>query len=227
MIKSIIQKQLIKPIYSLSRRTVFKFKQLPNNNNISKYYTTQTNINKQLLNSTSPTSSPTSTSTSTSTANININHINMSTTNYKGSELELECINTIRAVSADMVQTANSGHPGAPMGCAPIAYLLWNEIMNYSPKSPKWINRDRFVLSNGHACALQYVMLHLTGYADSKINDLKQFRQLGSTTPGHPECFVTSGTFYVLYIQQTENWIRNWETSTRLPSSVFRHCRSS
>ena len=121
-------------------------------------------------------------------------------TDYKGSTLELECINTIRAVSADMVQTANSGHPGAPMGCAPIAYLLWNEIMKYSAQSPKWINRDRFVLSNGHACALQYVMLHLTGYADSKISDLKQFRQLGSTTPGHPESFVTAGTFSRFYI---------------------------
>mmetsp|Transcript_2411 Transcript_2411/g.2793 ORF Transcript_2411/g.2793 Transcript_2411/m.2793 type:complete len:695 (+) Transcript_2411:226-2310(+) len=112
---------------------------------------------------------------------------------YQGTDLELECINTIRAVSADCVQTSNSGHPGAPMGCAPIAYLLWNEIMNYSPSSPKWMNRDRFVLSNGHACALQYVMLHLTGYKDSKLEDLKGFRQLGSKAPGHPECFVTSG----------------------------------
>lgn len=131
-------------------------------------------------------------------SSININTAKM--TDYKGSTLELECINTIRAVSADMVQTANSGHPGAPMGCAPIAYLLWNEIMKYSAQSPKWINRDRFVLSNGHACALQYVMLHLTGYADSKISDLKQFRQLGSTTPGHPESFVTAGTFSRFYI---------------------------
>ena len=130
-------------------------------------------------------------------SSITINTAKM--TDYKGSTLELECINTIRAVSADMVQTANSGHPGAPMGCAPIAYLLWNEIMKYSAQSPKWINRDRFVLSNGHACALQYVMLHLTGYADSKISDLKQFRQLGSTTPGHPESFVTAGTFLRFY----------------------------
>jgi len=112
---------------------------------------------------------------------------------YKGTELELECINTIRAVSADCVQTSNSGHPGAPMGCAPIAYLLWNEIMRFSPSSPKWMNRDRFVLSNGHACALQYVMLHLMGYEDSKVEDLKGFRQLGSKAPGHPECFVTKG----------------------------------
>jgi transketolase len=109
------------------------------------------------------------------------------------SDLEKECINTIRAVSADMVQTANSGHPGAPMGCAPMAHVLWSEVMNYSSSNPSWINRDRFVLSNGHACALQYTMLHLAGYETSKIEDLKKFRQLGSTTPGHPENFVTQG----------------------------------
>ncbi len=109
--------------------------------------------------------------------------------------LEKECVNTIRAVSADMVQSANSGHPGAPMGCAPMAHILWSEVMNYSPTNPDWINRDRFVLSNGHACALQYTMLHLTGYETSKLEDLKNFRQLGSTTPGHPENFVTQGTF--------------------------------
>jgi transketolase len=107
--------------------------------------------------------------------------------------LEKECVNTIRAVSADMVQSANSGHPGAPMGCAPMAHILWSEVMNYSSSNPDWINRDRFVLSNGHACALQYAMLHLTGYETSKLEDLKNFRQLGSTTPGHPENFVTKG----------------------------------
>jgi len=107
--------------------------------------------------------------------------------------LEKECINTIRAVSADMVQTANSGHPGAPMGCAPMAHVLWSEVMKYVPSKPGWINRDRFVLSNGHACALQYTMLHLTGYETSKLEDLKDFRQLGSNTPGHPENFVTKG----------------------------------
>jgi len=106
--------------------------------------------------------------------------------------LELKCVNTIRAVSADQPQAANSGHPGAPMGCAPMAYLLWSEFMNYSSKDPKWIARDRFVLSNGHACALQYTMLHLTGYKVG-LDDLKNFRQLGSITPGHPESFVTEG----------------------------------
>jgi transketolase len=111
---------------------------------------------------------------------------------YQGSALELKCINTIRAFCADMVQRANSGHPGAPMGCAPLAYLLWSEIMNYAPSNPDWKNRDRFVLSNGHACALQYTMLHLVGYTVS-LEDCMNFRQLNSKTPGHPECFVTPG----------------------------------
>mmetsp|Transcript_423 Transcript_423/g.650 ORF Transcript_423/g.650 Transcript_423/m.650 type:complete len:710 (-) Transcript_423:270-2399(-) len=114
------------------------------------------------------------------------------TTPYDGPDLELKAINTIRALSADQVQSANSGHPGAPMGCAPMAYILWSEFMNYSPSNAKWWNRDRFVLSNGHGCALQYSMLHLTGY-DLTIEDLKQFRQIGSKTPGHPESFVTGG----------------------------------
>ena len=115
-------------------------------------------------------------------------------TEYDGPDLELKCINTIRAVSADQPQAANSGHPGAPMGCAPFAHLLWNEVMKYSASDPKWLNRDRFVLSNGHACALQYTMLHLTGYSLS-VEDLKQFRKLHSKTPGHPESFVTDGKF--------------------------------
>ena len=113
---------------------------------------------------------------------------------YKGNPTELLAVNTIRAVSADQPQAANSGHPGAPMGCAPMAYLLWTELMKYSGKSPKWINRDRFVLSNGHACALQYTMLHLAGY-DVSAKDLSEFRKFGSKTPGHPECFVTDGEF--------------------------------
>lgn len=116
-----------------------------------------------------------------------------STMTKSPEELELLCINTIRAVSADQPQAANSGHPGAPMGCAPMAYVLWKDIMSYSSKDPSWINRDRFVLSNGHACALQYTMLHLTGY-NVTTKDLSQFRRLGSKTPGHPESFVTEGT---------------------------------
>lgn len=108
------------------------------------------------------------------------------------TEEETQCINTVRVLSAEMVEKANSGHPGAPMGCAPIAHLLYGSFMNYSPQDPKWFNRDRFVLSNGHACALLYSMLHLTGY-ELSIDDLKQFRQLGSLTPGHPENILTPG----------------------------------
>ena len=120
-------------------------------------------------------------------------------------DLELKCVNTIRAVSADQPQAANSGHPGAPMGCAPMAHLLWSEFMNYSPKDPKWIARDRFVLSNGHACALQYTMLHLTGYGVT-TEDLSQFRKIGSMTPGHPESFATPGMF-LIYIVYGCGWI--------------------
>ena len=118
---------------------------------------------------------------------------------YKGDALELKCINTIRVLAADMVQKANSGHPGAPMGCAPMAHLLWSSVAaggagrNHSAASPEWWNRDRFVLSNGHACALQYVMLHLSGYEDCNMDQLKAFRQVGSATPGHPENFCTKG----------------------------------
>ncbi len=111
---------------------------------------------------------------------------------YGGPAFELKCINSIRSLSADMPSAAKSGHPGAPMGCAPMAHLLWSEVMNYSPSDPNWWNRDRFVLSNGHACALQYSMLHLAGYGLT-IDELKNFRQLGSRTPGHPENFCTPG----------------------------------
>eukprot|EP00980_Cylindrotheca_fusiformis_P000406 scaffold101_cov123-Cylindrotheca_fusiformis.AAC.9 len=111
---------------------------------------------------------------------------------YQGSDLELKCVNTIRCVSADQPESAQSGHPGAPMGLAPVAYVLWTEIMKFTGKDPHWMNRDRFVLSNGHACALQYTMLHLCGYKLTK-NDLQQFRQIGGLTPGHPERFQTEG----------------------------------
>ncbi|KAF9353021.1 Transketolase [Mortierella sp. AD094] len=101
-------------------------------------------------------------------------------------------INTIRVLAADTVFKSNSGHPGAPMGLAPLAHLLFTRYMNYNPKNPLWANRDRFVLSNGHACALQYILLHLTGYPTT-MDDLKQFRQLNSKTPGHPESHITVG----------------------------------
>ena len=94
--------------------------------------------------------------------------------------------NAIRALSMDAVQKANSGHPGAPMGMADIAVVLWNDNLKHNPGNPKWSDRDRFVLSNGHGSMLIYSLLHLTGY-DLSIEDLKQFRQLHSKTPGHPE----------------------------------------
>ena len=102
------------------------------------------------------------------------------------------CIDTIRVLKADMVEKANSGHPGAPMGCAPIAHCLYGSIMKFSSSNPKWYDRDRFVLSNGHACALLYAMLHLTKYKVS-LDDLKSFRKFGSITPGHPENIMTPG----------------------------------
>lgn len=100
--------------------------------------------------------------------------------------------NCIRCLAADIVQGANSGHPGTPMGMAPVSAVLWSEVLKYNSADPNWADRDRFVLSNGHGCALQYAMLHVTGY-DVTIDDLKNFRQAGSKTPGHPERFVTPG----------------------------------
>ena len=102
------------------------------------------------------------------------------------------CVHTIRALSADIVQKANSGHPGAPMGMAPAAYALWMQGMRHNPANPEWVNRDRFVLSAGHASALLYSLLHLFGYGLA-MEDLQQFRQWGSKTPGHPEYGHTPG----------------------------------
>lgn len=101
-------------------------------------------------------------------------------------------INTIRFLSAEMVQKANSGHPGLPLGAAPMSYTLWANIMNHNPKNPKWINRDRFILSAGHGSALLYSLLHLFDYGLT-MDDLKSFRQLNSKTPGHPEYGHTIG----------------------------------
>ena len=106
--------------------------------------------------------------------------------------LDKLCINTIRTLAMDAVQKANSGHPGAPMGLAPLAYTLWTRYLRFNPRNPHWPGRDRFVLSNGHACMLQYAMLHLTGY-DLSLDDIKQFRQWGSKTPGHPEYGLVPG----------------------------------
>jgi len=106
--------------------------------------------------------------------------------------LDQQCINTIRFLSVDMVQKADSGHPGMPLGAAPMAYVLWTRCMKYHPANPDWADRDRFVLSAGHGSALLYSLLHLTGY-DVTLDDIKQFRQWGSKCPGHPERGHTPG----------------------------------
>ncbi|HZG88346.1 transketolase [Paenibacillus sp.] len=102
-------------------------------------------------------------------------------------------IDTIRTLSIDAIEKAKSGHPGMPMGAAPMAYELWSKFMNHTPTNPNWVNRDRFVLSAGHGSMLLYSLLHLFGYEDTPIEQLKQFRQWGSKTPGHPEFGHTAG----------------------------------
>jgi transketolase len=109
------------------------------------------------------------------------------------SDVDTECINSIRFLAVDGVNKSNSGHPGAPMGQAPIGYVLFAEEMNYNPADTAWVNRDRFVLSSGHGCMLQYSLLHLAGFDSVNMDDLKHFRQWGSRTPGHPENFETAG----------------------------------
>ena len=106
--------------------------------------------------------------------------------------LDQQCIDTLRFLSVDMVQKANSGHPGLPLGAAPMAYVLWTKHMKYHPADPHWVDRDRFVLSAGHGSALLYSLLYMAGY-DLSLDDLKQFRQWGSKTPGHPEYGHTPG----------------------------------
>jgi len=101
-------------------------------------------------------------------------------------------INSIRLLAVDATAKANSGHPGAPMGMAPVAHVLFNKFMTFNPKNPNWLNRDRFVLSNGHGCMLQYALLHMFGYGVT-MDDIKAFRQLDSITPGHPEAHDTPG----------------------------------
>src|SRR2546427_7588239 len=107
-------------------------------------------------------------------------------------ELDQLCINTIRALAIDAVQNAKSGHPGLPLGAAPMAYVLWTKFMRYNPKNPKWENRDRFLLSAGHGSMLLYSLLHLSGY-DLSLDEIKRFRQWGSKAPGHPERGHTPG----------------------------------
>ena len=110
----------------------------------------------------------------------------------KEQELVQTAINTVRVLAADAVQKANSGHPGMPMGAAPMGHVLWSEAMNYNPQNPDWFNRDRFILSAGHGCMLQYIYLFLAGY-EITMDDLKNFRQLHSKTPGHPEYGLLKG----------------------------------
>ncbi len=107
-------------------------------------------------------------------------------------ELEELCINTIRFLAVDMVQQANSGHPGTPLGATPMAYVLWDRFLKHNPGNPKWPDRDRFILSAGHASAMLYALLHLTGY-DLPLDEIKRFRQWGSKTPGHPEYGIVPG----------------------------------
>ncbi len=121
------------------------------------------------------------------------------------SEMDLLCVNTIRTLSIDAVQAAKSGHPGTPMALAPLVYTIWNRVMNFDPKDPIWPNRDRFVLSNGHASMLLWSALHLTktqavnaeyerlGQPSVTLDDIKRFRQIDSRAPGHPEYHWVSG----------------------------------
>ncbi|MEO8836383.1 MAG: transketolase, partial [Caldimonas sp.] len=106
--------------------------------------------------------------------------------------LDQQCIDTLRFLSVDMVQKADSGHPGLPLGAAPMAYALWAHQLKHNPADPLWADRDRFVLSAGHGSALLYSLLHVTGY-DLSLDDIKQFRQWGSKAPGHPERGHTAG----------------------------------
>lgn len=108
------------------------------------------------------------------------------------SELDERCVNTIRFLAADAIQKANSGHPGLPLGAAPMAYVLWARHLKHNPANPRWVDRDRFVLSAGHGSSLLYALLHLSGY-DLPLSEIKKFRQWGSLTPGHPESHVTPG----------------------------------
>src|SRR6202162_852290 len=115
-----------------------------------------------------------------------------SSSSAPGQSLQQPCINAIRVLAMDAVQKADSGHPGTPMALAPLAYVLWTQHLRYNPADPNWLDRDRFVLSAGHASMLLYSVLYLTGY-DLSLDDLKQFRQWESKTPGHPELGYTPG----------------------------------
>ena len=138
------------------------------------------------------------------------------------TDLDQLSIDTIRTLSIDGVQKANSGHPGAPMGAAPMAYVLWTRFLRHAPTHPDWADRDRFVLSAGHASMLLYSLLHLTGYGVS-LEDLESFRQWGSITPGHPEYGLTPGvTRYSGWPGVIEPHCRNDSRSSRPTSYPVR-----
>jgi len=118
--------------------------------------------------------------------------LSLDTGNRSGSTLDQLCIIALRVLAMDAVQHANSGHPGLPMGAAPMAYVLWTRYLRHNPANPSWPNRDRFVLSAGHGSMLLYSLLYLTGY-DLSLDELKRFRQWGSRAPGHPERGLTPG----------------------------------
>ncbi|HEV2066215.1 MAG TPA: hypothetical protein VGR08_05220, partial [Thermomicrobiales bacterium] len=110
----------------------------------------------------------------------------------RNTSIETQAINAIRTLSMDAIEMAENGHPGLPLGAAPMAYVVWQEFLKHNPRDPQWPDRDRFVLSAGHGSMLLYSLLHLTGY-DLSLDDVKAFRQLGSKTPGHPERLHTPG----------------------------------
>ncbi len=116
----------------------------------------------------------------------------MTTTTEQSAGLDRLAVDTVRTLAMDAIQNAGDGHPGTAMALAPAAYVLWTRFLTFDPADPDWFDRDRFVLSNGHASVLQYSVLHLTGY-DLGLDDLRQQRQWGSRTPGHPEHFLTPG----------------------------------
>src|SRR3970040_748362 len=111
---------------------------------------------------------------------------------YSMNKLDQLCVHTLRFLAVYAVEQAKSGHPGMPLGAAPMAYTVWDRFLRHNPRNPAWFHRDRFILSAGHGSALLYALLHMTGY-DLSLDDLKHFRQWGSKTPGHPEYRHTPG----------------------------------
>src|SRR5471032_3712271 len=112
---------------------------------------------------------------------------------FASEPIEKLVVNTIKTLTIDAVEKAKSGHPGLPMGCADFAFVLWTKFLKFNPANPKWPNRDRFVLSAGHGSMLIYSLLHLTGFEKMTLDQIKNFRQWGSLTPGHPESHETEG----------------------------------